>query len=124
MDDILVFSDNKDELKDIYAHSVSYTAEKLKLSLKPQILNAVKSGVPFLGFLVKPVGIYLQNKIKRRYKNRIAEIEHKMEKGILTELEASRRIESVTAHLLLARSRNFRNTVINGYVREQGVRWV
>jgi len=112
MDDILIFSDNKDELKDIYNDAVCYAKEKLNLLLKPPVSGPVADGAPFLGFLAKPSGIYLQKKTKNRYKERIAEIEHKRKNDILSDLEASRRAESVTAHLLLARSRNFRNNVL------------
>ena len=116
MDDMIIFSNNKDELKSMYADAVSYTEEKLKLLLKPAVLDSAANGAPFLGFLIKPFGIYLQKKTKRRYKARIAEIEYKRKKGLFTELEAGRRTESVTSHLLLARSRNFRNIVLYGRV--------
>ena len=78
------------------------------------MLCSVTDGAPFLGFLVKPHGIYLQQKTKRRYNARIVEIEYKRKKGILSDLEAGCRAESVTAHLLIARSRNFRNNVLYG----------
>ena len=71
MDDMLVFSDSKDELKDMYDKAVYYTGGKLKLLLKPPVSGPVTNGVPFLGYLVKPSGIYLQKKTKRRYKARI-----------------------------------------------------
>ena len=114
MDDILIFSSDKDELKAIYNDAVCYAGEKLQLLLKPPVSGASANGAPFLGFLVKPTGIYLQQKAKKRYKSRIAEIEHQRKTGAFTDLEASRRAESVTAHLLLARSRNFRNNVLQG----------
>jgi len=116
MDDILVFCKNKNEIKSIYDTAAAYAAETLKLNLKPPVSGMVKAGAPFLGFLIKPSGIYLQKKTKKRYKARIAEIEYKMKVGIFTEYEAGCRSESVTAHLLLARSRNFRNNVLYGRV--------
>jgi len=116
MDDMLIFSDSKDEIKKIYADSVLYTGSKLELLLKPQIIGSTADGAPFLGFLVKQKGIYLQRKTKDRYKKRIEEIEYNKEKCIFTSYEAGRRAESVTAHLLLARSRNFRNNFIYGRV--------
>ena len=112
MDDILIFSADKDELKELYSDAVCYAQEKLELVLKPPVSGPAAAGAPFLGFLVKPTGIYLQQKTKRRYKARIGEIERKRKTGAFTELEAGRRVEAVTAHLLLARSRNFRNTVV------------
>ena len=116
MDDILVFSENKNDLKEIYKQAVNYSSDKLKLALKQQILGNVEDGAPFLGFIVKPSGIYLQKKTKMRYKARIYEIEYKKKRGIFTDVDAGRRAESVTAHLLLARSRNFRNNVLYGRV--------
>ena len=116
MDDILIFFNNKDCIKNSYSQAVNYACTKLQLALKPQISGLLTDGAPFLGFLVRPSGIYLQKKTKIRYKTRIAEIERKRKEGIFSELEAGSRIESVTAHLLVARSRNFRNTVLNGRV--------
>jgi len=116
MDDILVFTENKKDIPGIYANAVSYAGEKLKLALKPAVCGRSEDGAPFLGFLLKPSGIYLHQKTKRRYKAKAAEIEHKRKKGLYTELEAGRRMEAVTAHLLLARARNFRNTVLRGRV--------
>ena len=100
----------------MYGEARRYATEKLKLILKPQILGRTADGVPFFGFLVKPSGIYLHKKQKKRYKASIAEIEYKRKKGILSALESGRRVESLTVHLLLARSRNFRNTVLRGRV--------
>ena len=112
MDDIVVFSNDRHQLKSYYTEAVDYAGGKLNLALKPQILGKVTDGAPFLGFLVKQSGIYLQQKTKKRYKARIAEIEHNLKNGALSELEAGKRIESVTAHLLLARSLKFRNNVL------------
>ena len=113
MDDILIFSNNKNDTSIFYDEAVFYAQEKLKLSLKPKISGLSKDGAPFLGFLVKPEGIYLHQKTKKRYKARIAEIEYKKKENIYTEAEASSRVTSVTAHLLLARSKNFRNNILN-----------
>jgi len=85
MDDVLVFSDDKSELRDFYRGAVSYAGEKLKLALKPRVVGASADGAPFLGFLVKRSGIYLHKKTKRRYKSRIAEIERGLRKGALSE---------------------------------------
>jgi retron-type reverse transcriptase len=116
MDDMLFFSESKSRLKDLYAASVSYMRYKLRLILKPPIISSVENGAPFLGFLIKPKGIYLQRKLKNRYKSRLLEIDHALKHGLIDELEAGKRIESVTAHLLLARSRKFRNTILSGRV--------
>ena len=116
MDDILIFGNDLDELKGLYLEAVSHAGEKLGLALKPQVVGTVAEGAPFLGFLVRNSGIYLQQKTKRRYRARIAELERKLGRGTMGELEAGRRAESLTSHLLLARSRAFRDTVLYGRV--------
>jgi retron-type reverse transcriptase len=112
MDDMLLFDRDKSRLKELYHASVSYTANELHLQLKPMVLSSLHNGAPFLGYLIKPQGIYLRKTSKTRYRKRFAEIEHYRVRGLLSEQEAGRRMESVTAHLDLARSRHFRNTVI------------
>jgi retron-type reverse transcriptase len=116
MDDMLLFSERKSRLKELYAVSLSYMRDTLRLELKAPVISSAESGAPFLGFLIKPHGIYLQRKLKARYKSRLSEIDHALKRGLIDELDAGRRIESVTAHLLLARSRKFRNTILNGRV--------
>jgi len=112
MDDILVFSDDMDEIRDFYAAAVDYAADRLSLELKPRVSGGVVDGAPFLGFLVRRRDIRLQDKTKRRYAARVAEIGNGMESGVLCEDEAGRRMAAVTAHLTIARSRNFRNAIL------------
>jgi retron-type reverse transcriptase len=116
MDDELIFMDDKEALKAIYTLAESFMRDTLRLTLKPLSIGATEDGAPFLGFLIKRRGIYLQRKSKRRYKARLEEIERSLRRGIFSEAEAGERITSVTAHLLLARSRNFRNTELYGRV--------
>ncbi|WP_255948673.1 RNA-directed DNA polymerase [Brucepastera parasyntrophica] len=114
MDDILVFSQDKTFLKELYGTLVSYACGRLKLTLKPAVIASTHSGAPFLGFLVKQNGVYLLRKTKERYKAGLSEIEHNRREGILTEAEAGMRMEAVSSHLYLARSRIFRNKQIEG----------
>ena len=113
MDDIIIFSNDRSEIDDLFFRAVDFARKKLELNLKPKICGRVNDGVPFLGFLVKPNGIFLQQKTKKRYKARLAEIEYKRKNQLLSDEEASSRIEAVTAHLLIAQSRNFRNNVLH-----------
>ncbi|MDR3171289.1 MAG: reverse transcriptase/maturase family protein [Treponema sp.] len=106
MDDMLLFTDDKKALKALYTLAESFTQDTLCLEVKPPVIGSTGDGAPFLGFLIKQKGIYLQQKSKKRYITRLAEIEHHRLRGIFSEAEAGKRIESVTAHLLLARSRN------------------
>jgi hypothetical protein len=99
MDDMLLLDRDKSRLKELYHASVLYAANELHLQLKPIVLSSLHNGAPFLGFLIKPQGIYLQKKSKTRYRKRFTEIEHHHIRGLLSEQEAGRRMEFVTAHL-------------------------
>jgi len=90
MDDILVFGEDPAELKGLYREAVSHAGEKLGLVLKPMVVGRVEDGAPFLGFLVRNSGIFLQRKTKLRYRAGIAGVERKLRNGLMDEAEAGR----------------------------------
>ena len=46
MDDILIFSENKKDIKSMYETATAYVGEKLKLTLKPAVSGAAEDGAP------------------------------------------------------------------------------
>jgi retron-type reverse transcriptase len=76
MDDMLLFAEDKQTLKALYAVAESFTRDTLRLTLKAPVIGSSDDGAPFLGFLIKQNGIYLQRKSKQRYRARLAAIEH------------------------------------------------
>lgn len=70
MDDVLLFSDNLKDIKLIQKKAKNFLSCELDLTLKEEIIGMVKNGIPFLGFLVKPQGIYLSQKKKKRLKKK------------------------------------------------------
>jgi retron-type reverse transcriptase len=64
MDDMLIFGEDKSRLKDLYHASIEYASNMLQLQLKQVVLSSLYNGAPFLGFLIKPHGIFLQKKSK------------------------------------------------------------
>jgi len=113
MDDIVIFSKDKNQINNYFTEAEKYIMEKLNLAFKPKISGKISDCIPFLGFLIKSTGIFLQQKTKKRYMAKVTEIEHKRKNNIYTDYEAGRRIESVTAHLHIARSKNFRNNILH-----------
>ena len=59
MDDVLLFADTMQEIKDILHTAKHFLEEESLLTLKEETIGKTGSGVPFLGFLLKPKGIYL-----------------------------------------------------------------
>ncbi len=111
MDDILIFGTEKAALRDIYDSAESFLGTMLELELRPPVLDATRRGAPFLGFLVKPTGIFLSAKTRNRFRSRFLRIDHELRWGVITDADAGDRVLSMVAHISIARSLKFRNTV-------------
>ena len=55
----MLFADTMQEIKDILHTAKHFLEEESLLTLKEETIGKTGSGVPFLGFLLKPKGIYL-----------------------------------------------------------------
>jgi len=115
MDDMLIFLDSMQKIKDARVHAVNFLSEKLYLTCKEQSLGKTEKGVPFLGFLIKPRGIFLLQKKKKRFKKRFKEYQYKFESGVWTEEEYAMHITSMFAHLKVSRCRAWCNRLIVRY---------
>ena len=87
MDDVLLFANTMQEIKDMLHTAKRFLEGELLLTLKEETVGKTASGVPFLGFLLKPQGIYLSQKKKKRLKNRIKQYRYKHECGAWNEEE-------------------------------------
>ena len=67
MDDMVLFSNSKIELKDNLKSMKNYLNEKLGLILKSQILNYTSKGLPFLGYLLFQNEKRLNSRNKKRF---------------------------------------------------------
>jgi hypothetical protein len=108
MDDFVLWSTSKEQLKDMNIKINDYVNKNLNLMLKPPVCGNSVSGLPFLGFLVKEKGIYLLQKSKRRVAKRISEITALLFQGNISENKAAERARSVFAGINLARTNRFR----------------
>ncbi len=107
MDDIVIWSNAQDTLTRIF-HEVFEKVNNLKLQLKPPIFGKTLDGVPFLGFLVKPFGIYPLRKTRMRFKKKAYSLGKNLQQEILNENSAGASALAMAAHLTLSRSRRFR----------------
>jgi len=108
MDDMVIWHSDFEKLKELLEAVESYCADELNLELKPPVMGSVDEGVPFLGFMVRPSGIFLLGKSKRRMKKRAKAISEELASGLIDEGQAALRATSVNASVLIARSRAFR----------------
>lgn len=125
MDDMVVWADDPEHLRRIFEAIRAYCAQELALALKPPVMGAVNIGVPFLGFLLKPSGIFLLNRSKRRMRKRAKAIEDDLVSGRIDEDLAAMRATSVNAAVKVARTRGFRVKLWreNRHGLERGQTW-
>ena len=112
MDDVLLFSNTMQEIKTMLHTAKRFLEEELLLTLKEETIGKTASGVPFLGFLLKPKGIYLSQKKKKRLKKRITQYRYKHECGAWNEEEYALHITPVFAHIAVSRCRHYCNRVL------------
>ena len=114
MDDVICLGSTKDDMARLYDQVSGFAKLNLQLSLKPKILDSCDAGIPFLGFLITPRGIYPLKKTKRRFVKNYRRLLHEFESNAIGEEEFGFRSSSVCAHLELARSRRFMQNVVHG----------
>ena len=85
---------------------------ELLLTLKEETVGKTASGVPFLGFLLKPQGIYLSQKKKKRLKKRIKEYRYKLESGEWDEAEYALHMTPAMANVAISRGRRYCNRIL------------
>jgi len=84
------------------------------LSLNPRFYKLVGTTYCLLGFLLKPKGIYLSQKKKKRLKNRIKQYRYKLESGEWDEAEYALHITPIFAHVAISRCRKYCNRILQG----------
>jgi RNA-directed DNA polymerase len=110
MDDMVLWSDDKEALGAALATTEDYLRRILCLEPKPPILNRSVSGLPFLGFLIKPSGVFLMAKARRRFRLSQDILLRSFLHGDLSEAGYADRALAAASHLTIARARNFRYT--------------
>ncbi len=97
MDDILIFSQTKEQYKKILALSLDFLQNNLFLQVKEEVVCCTAQGIPFLGFLVKPYSIRFLQRKRKRIKRKLAEYEYFFNSGFWSEEEFAIHAASVLA---------------------------
>ena len=109
MDDFIIFSDNKSELKKLLQETEIFLREKLKLELKKNIQrNYCQLGIPFLGYRVFPETVRLIRQSKIRFIKKFKQYERKFELGIWNESTLQKHILPLFEFVKFADTLNFR----------------
>ena len=113
MDDFVLWSDSRAELVAVRRRIEEFVAERLKLELKPSVLNQSRFGLSFLGFSIRDEGVFLTRRSKKRYWRAYGKAMEKLAAGEWDEAEVGRRLTASTAFVKRARSRSFLTRVLN-----------
>jgi RNA-directed DNA polymerase len=108
MDDFILFFKEQQKAHEAAQDVNDFCKTHLALQLKVPVINKMGQGVPFLGFLIKPGGVFLLRKSQKRMIRRSKEIHSGLINGILSEEEAAARALSVNAAVKVARTYSFR----------------
>ncbi len=112
MDDMVLWSQDKQTLKDCLSDIMDFVEEKCKVTLKPFQLNRTNSGLPFLGYRLHPYHIRLLQKSKHRFEKKMRKIYLNKKEGIWDEASCQRRALSLIAFTQHAVTMDFRKRVL------------
>ncbi|MCM1170130.1 MAG: RNA-directed DNA polymerase [Bacteroides sp.] len=73
MDDMLLWSDDRNELLEKGAALERFVVDNLRLQLKPFVLNRCPHGLPALGFVIFPGQVRMNGRSKRRFERKMRE---------------------------------------------------
>lgn len=112
MDDMILWSTDKQILKNWHKEITDFVNYKLKLNLKPMQMNKTNSGLPFLGYLIYPHYIWLSQRSKKRFIKKLTAINDYYKSGKLEELKCQQKILPLLAFTKHSDSLNFRKSVL------------
>lgn len=119
MDDMVLWSDDKEQLKAAGQAVDKYIEATLRCELKPILLNKSSQGLPFLGYHIFPQRVRLLQKSKQRFIRKYRQIEQNYQAGVWSEAVCQRRMLPLLAFIGHAHTRGFRKAVycrLNGQV--------
>lgn len=113
MDDMLLFANNKSDLKETVHTFIHFLEHELQLTVKPIYLNTTLLGVPFLGYRMYPSVIKLNTRSKIRFKHKLKMYDQLLNNEIWTQKEYSRHIQPLISFTQHADSANLRRAMID-----------
>jgi len=115
MDDLVLFSDEKDTLWDAKARIESYLLEELNLRIKKKamLLAPVFQGLSLLGFRIFPGVIRIDHRGWRRFRRKVRQREDEYMRGEIDNETWSRSMAGLVGYMQQADTRNLRALFFN-----------
>ena len=115
MDDMLLFADDRSELRAIVSNVEAYLAENLYLSLKPAQIGGVNGGVSFLGYRLLPYRLLLNRRSKLRLVKKFYSYNSMLESGRWNENTYLQHIQPLFAFADKAQTLSLRRRLCESY---------
>jgi retron-type reverse transcriptase len=112
MDDMVLWHDDKAQLKKSHYAVREFIQTNLKCELKPELLNRTKYGAPFLGYRIFPFHIRLLRRSKARFIKKMRYLDAQYQSGEWSETVCQRRVLPLVEFTKLADSTAFRKDVL------------
>ena len=116
MDDMMLWSDSKIELRCAQKRVVEFLGDKLRLEAKnPMYLNRCRHGVNFLGCRIRSDGVTLSHRSRTRFARKLRNLERQYQNGRVNEQALQQRGTALVAFTRAAGvdSLHFRQNVLN-----------
>jgi hypothetical protein len=97
MDDMVLFGASVSELSAWETEIRTSVASRLGLELKPGILNRTQEGLPFLGFVLTPMGARLSSRSSRRVRRNVRTVTALLTSGRISQATAGDRVRAMLA---------------------------
>lgn len=112
MDDILIFSDSRQHLRETILFMNEFAEEKLFLQFKPPVNRRTEQGVVFLGYKVMPHCVFLSGRSKRRFRKKMKIYNELLASGKWSQEEFARHAMPLIAFTQHAASKKLRMKLI------------
>jgi RNA-directed DNA polymerase len=112
MDDILLFDNDKNVLKEKLAEFKNFVETNFLLSFKPSIQNYTRMGVSFLGYRLFPDYVKLNSNSKRRFVKKMTKYQYFLTESIWTQNEFARHSLPLVSFTEYANTKQLRKKVI------------
>lgn len=111
MDDMVIWGNNPSELQEKAGAYGRFLQEELHMQLHPFCMNRTHMGMPFLGYVVYPHEMRLNQRSRHRYRQRTKRFDYLIHQDLMSEQEANTRIQSALAFVTKANSRHFLQSI-------------
>jgi retron-type reverse transcriptase len=120
MDDIVILSDDKNELHRWKQDIEGFLQDKLRLNLNNKTcIRPITLGIDFLGYKVWPTHIRLRKSSALKMKRRLKVIQHKYAKGEIDYPKANETVQSYFGIMKHCNSQRLRNKIFGDFVLQR-----